>query len=177
MYHKYLCPICLSPSSAPMTVSVMTRLTMTGRLCLSCQGFSTPWTNSVALTSDQDTVSVPQYVPLSVTWLVCLFVPRSFDEMWPLTSYTFKPLQFFSKAASTVSTARKSCAALLSSCFLRSIHQSIHCQPLIWGWVVQAEFSAGGTRLPFPWPHQAALTEGSWHTPRPVQRYNLSTWT
>lgn len=57
--------------SEPMTVSEMTLSTMIGLLSLRCRGFSTRWTNSVALTLDQDTASVP-YVCLSICLWVCL---------------------------------------------------------------------------------------------------------
>ncbi len=38
---------------------------------------------------------------------------------------------------------------------------SIYRQPLIWGRVAEATVLAGGSRLPFPWPHQPALIGGS----------------
>lgn len=47
-----------SVSSVPTTVCGMTRSTTTGRLSLLCQDFYTQWSNSVASTLDQDTVSV-----------------------------------------------------------------------------------------------------------------------
>ncbi len=57
-----------------------------------------------------------------------------------------------------------------------SIHPSIHHQPLIQGRITKAAVSAGCPKLPFHWPHQPTLTGGSRRIPRPVQRYNLSTW-
>ncbi len=56
---------------------------------------------------------------------------------------------------------------------LVSVYPSIHRQPLIRD---GSSFSRG-PRLSFPWPHQSALTGGSQGVPRPVQRYNISTWT
>lgn len=55
--------------SVPMTVSVTTLSTTTGQPCPSYQGFSTPWTSSVTLTLDQDTVCVPLWVAVSPHWL------------------------------------------------------------------------------------------------------------
>ncbi len=53
---------------------------------------------------------------------------------------------------------------------------SIHRQPLICGWVAKAAASAGGPRLPFPWPHQPTLTGGFQGIHRLVQMSGFSTW-
>ncbi len=57
------------------------------------------------------------------------------------------------------------------------IYPSIFCQPLICVQVAEAAVSARGPRLPFPWPHQPALSGGPRGILRPMQRYNLSTRT
>ncbi len=65
---------------------------------------------------------------------------------------------------------------LKNHCFLfnPSIHPLSNTYPGSGRW---AALAAGGPSLFSPWPHQPALTRGSWGIPRSVRRYNLAIWT